>query len=600
MSGQDIDVSGTLQNMLYQGFSINDCLCELIDNSIDAGATRIVTVLSSDNALMIQSDNGRGMDLVELKDAFKLNKRSEASNTKQGKYGIGGNQAMVNITKLQNATTTVSKKSDANALLNVIEIDWDACVKENVYFNRPGTKVHPSDKDMFNANVTQGFNSNSGTMHIIPTERNAFNQMCDGIKSKNITQSWVYDFGVKYHGSIKNGVSIKFIIDNVEYDVAAIDPLALDATPTLHKSTEEVEFYRTTSNELRAWFPERNGSLKYRKSGRGGKGVTTVIKNEPLESDSVKVASCLIEQTYVGNPETKIQELVDAGLFDSIISDKLYDQKATAHLNGLFFKRNDKIVKHFDSERPTSGDTAKYAFAEKSSCRITFGVEMDDYFSVQVNKSTLKEELFHAVVRDAYQFLHRRFIDEQYKIAYPPKPKQSRGSGKRKLSAQMTDSDNESVGSEELRPIQDEQLNVEEEEEEKEEEEEDDVEIPQNEEQEAPGEPDGGVNIANVRLHQRQYVTKERAMFIIEDIRRIISAQHIPYVIDELANILAITIGKGGDRLLITQWTFVGNSVGVQCQLDVLSKTYEQYSDNDNVIAGACLFRLHESLLSIQ
>lgn len=598
MAGQqDIDVAGTLQNMLDQGFSTNDCAGEEFDNSTGAFAKRIQAHLFTDQNLLIYADNGHGMDRAELKNGFKLNKRTEASNSRQGRYGIGGKQAKVNFTRLQHATVTISKKA-SNPAVNELEVDWKESVLENTYCNR-ATGASREHEDLFKKYVLDGLDSDSGTMHIIPCAKDSFNDIRRGVENKSVIKNWLYDFGVKYHDQIVKGVRIEFIIDGVSYTVIPIDPLAFDATDEQHKSREIVEFYRNTMGDLCAWLPERNAYLQEKKKGRG---VRTELVEEPLSAEWTFFSRCVIDLTYVENPEVKIAELIAKGFVDGIVSEDAkanirYEQNATAHLNGVFFNRNDKIINRFENQRPKSGDKARYPYVNKSSCRISFGVEMDAQFSVQVNKSTLKEELIHPSVRRAYRFLHNEFVDAQY--AHYKARKAAEESTSEESDTDATESlPEEPVGganTERARyrmeptltaPTAEDlssHVNV------------------QEQEQVAPECADNTIIHPSVVIqHQRQYVTKTQALHIIEDIRQVVANQYTPYAMGELAKILTFTIGKGGDRLAIMQWQIVGESAGVQCLLNVLRETYLTYTeDNANVIAGSNLLNLLKELTEI-
>ena len=74
--------------------SMHGCIAELIDNSIDAGATDIDVTISGDESGVVDgvvvADNGTGMNESTLYDSFTLGAQRTYSPSDIGKYGMGG------------------------------------------------------------------------------------------------------------------------------------------------------------------------------------------------------------------------------------------------------------------------------------------------------------------------------------------------------------------------------------------------------------------------------------------------------------------------------------------------------------------------------
>ena len=61
-SQSNISPSGTIQNLLNLGFTQTNALCELIDNSLDAGAKHIKIVVNTERRNLMIVDDGCGMN----------------------------------------------------------------------------------------------------------------------------------------------------------------------------------------------------------------------------------------------------------------------------------------------------------------------------------------------------------------------------------------------------------------------------------------------------------------------------------------------------------------------------------------------------------
>ena len=80
------------------GFTIKNSILELIQNSIDAGSTKIYINHNKNEDKLFIIDNGNGMTYDEIKDMSKLYKHNETSKDfKHGKFGIGAKQGWFQI-----------------------------------------------------------------------------------------------------------------------------------------------------------------------------------------------------------------------------------------------------------------------------------------------------------------------------------------------------------------------------------------------------------------------------------------------------------------------------------------------------------------------
>ena len=86
------DAEGVLQAFQRVGYDLHEAIADLIDNSVDAGAGRVLIrfVRAEERLLRVYVvDDGRGMTARELTDAMAFGRRSGKGPLDLGKYGMG-------------------------------------------------------------------------------------------------------------------------------------------------------------------------------------------------------------------------------------------------------------------------------------------------------------------------------------------------------------------------------------------------------------------------------------------------------------------------------------------------------------------------------
>jgi hypothetical protein len=360
----------------------------------------------------------------ELKTAYILNNRTTATNEKQGRYGYGINLAKAHLTQLKAKVATVSKTID-DKIPNQIEIDWPEIIKENCYSNKP-VECSRANEPKYNKYVSKEFNTETGTVHIIPCDFGVFAEIQTAMSSTKIIESWRYLFGLKYNEYIKNGLQIRFIMNESSQPVTviAIDPLVMEKLPESRKTVVVVEIWRDSSNgELLPNIPGRG----WMATGRYNK---TVFKNEPLPSTFEKIAELTHESSYTNDWATVQGELFEEGAFDPVVQVNSTTNKRTAnqqtveYMGGRYYNRNRKNIDRATIHQPNAGDKARYSFVTNSRHRINFPIELDNQMGIQVNKSKIQEELIHPAIKRVCDFLEKEFADkfyDEYKSTLPKK-----------------------------------------------------------------------------------------------------------------------------------------------------------------------------------
>ena len=96
--------SGCLENFSDMGFTDTDCICEFIDNAIDAKASeievRMIHPQQSNTSRIIIGDNAGGRSVEELETSGRLFNRKQTNDNKIGRFGMGGNVGSSQLTRL--------------------------------------------------------------------------------------------------------------------------------------------------------------------------------------------------------------------------------------------------------------------------------------------------------------------------------------------------------------------------------------------------------------------------------------------------------------------------------------------------------------------
>jgi len=417
MSSNNIDIIGTLQNLKDQGFNVKNSASEKTDNSLDWKSQNITIKLNTITNVGMFIDDGTGMDMDGLVHAMKLNGRSQESNDKQGKYGIGLPQSLVVDTQLNGTAQIISKPRDKNDIYS-IKIDFQKCVKNREYIT-VATEASSSQERLFNDNSTQNY----GTIIIEEYEKSKMNELVAFIKSCDVSKSLLYEFGYKYADQLKIGKKIQFWINDDVFDVMPVDPLCMDNIANTDKQVVQCDVY-SLGLERRVFY-KKNGKLGYNE--KPGKRIKFTKSDIP--EDWVKEGSFIIESAYSSNWD-RLQKHIIANIEEDDQSAEPHDDdvddtddvdepKKKVHerskfMGGRYYNRNLKCIDKVSIEQPTVGDKDRYKYVTDSRHRIKFPVELDVPFDIQVNKSRIREEnicpkIFITIIQISNDFVSKMY-----------------------------------------------------------------------------------------------------------------------------------------------------------------------------------------------
>lgn len=150
--------AGLIEGLRDTGYTFDNALADIVDNSIDAGAKDIAIRIEMDNegdVVISVADNGCGMTLDGLKSAMTYGTRSEGRVSKRlGKFGLGLKTAS---TAFCRKLSVISRASDGSA--HKLTWDLDHVVSSN---NWSAQRSEPSADEI--ASINQLAGAKSGTL----------------------------------------------------------------------------------------------------------------------------------------------------------------------------------------------------------------------------------------------------------------------------------------------------------------------------------------------------------------------------------------------------------------------------------------------------
>ena len=422
-SNNDINVSGTITALLHNGFTLIAALCELVDNSIGAGAMNIVLNLDTRTTTVSISDDGNGMNLGELKKAGKLYERSKSSNTRQGCFGIGLQAACAVITNLENSTCIISKTASTD--LVELKQDWPTIVENNDYNNqvRTGDDLSRNGENTWREHRV---NEEQGTIITLNASEENMAKLIELVKSTD-SDSLLYFFGWTYRKSINRGVKITIKIDGVIYkEVIAIDPLEYDNVAVKNTNKQEVKldvFVDPTAKSTRLYFTNQAGQYGYVDGKKRSSKFQVEDPHPSFERNSV-----MTYRSVYNLPEewNDLQQYV----FDHIGfkppsqkdgKKRRKDQTLYNGMGGRYNTRGDKPIHRSPIDRSKrSGHHSQYKYHDDSRHEFSFTYLNDSLVSLLINKSKLDEGTMDTCVVDSLNYLDKQFekkMGDLYKVA---------------------------------------------------------------------------------------------------------------------------------------------------------------------------------------
>jgi hypothetical protein len=393
-----------LQNMLSDGFNQTSNICELIDDSLGAGAKHVRISLETKELKMAVADLGHGMDHDGLQNGHVLHNRGKPSKTKHGRFGIGRGHALAGFTQLKGKMTAISRHLDcpegtteeANKYqgINILTIDYPNVMLTGEMPLRANELGFSSLALWMKHSIDP---MKRGTVTLMDVPKEVMDEFIAAIKTPDITKNLQYRLGLTYYKFIQGGGKITVVIDGAVIPILAIDPLLFTKVSVDNKRMQPMTVYQSKeTGEFRAYFVHKNKTTR-REFPDVGK-AKLIVEDVPVGWTKIGVVTIANSYSKAWVPEYKAA-LETMGIKIANRTDVSSDYPQEDFLGGKYIERNGKIIARFETLEPTSGDFSKRRDTVKSHSLIVFNATdneddptrttLDDVFKVMVNKSKL-------------------------------------------------------------------------------------------------------------------------------------------------------------------------------------------------------------------
>jgi hypothetical protein len=400
-----ISVAGTLLNLSHAGFNPSNLLCELIENSISAGAKKVCYCIDTQANTITLVDDANGMDCDGLYKYGTLNKRSEATADSHGRFGIGGKHALTGLTDYKNVLIISKPETNISKTFNM-KIDFAAAIKNNTYV------LHPDDLTVIASklwDINAYDKDASGTVQILYSTQAIISEISKGISSDDIINSYRFQFGCIFKTELRKGLTIEFVIDGKSYNVGEFDRLKYDEIDSKYKQERSIDVYQLPNGQYRFRYIGEDKKSHWRDCSASKKGTdnqTEIQKNDKF------IDKITLRHTYATSDDWDALQkdaLEKMGL--KIRSPKESGKPVERDLQGgTEYIRNDKQITHYTPRIPNS-DTSTYMRDSHHAVEFKASEIMDAIFNVQVNKSDLKENNIHKDLLGTITVLCKEFTN---------------------------------------------------------------------------------------------------------------------------------------------------------------------------------------------
>ena len=368
------------------GFRDTDCIREGgIENQLDVKAPQIQISLNKGTKtsppLILFADSGPGMTPEQLKASRRLFNRKEASDEKNGCFGIGGSVASSQLTKLQGKATRLSKIQGGP--LNQLTLDYPTITKKDEY----ELHVHEATKAMHDLWDKHGLNKEHGTLDILECPESVVADMVAKLPGENL--------GRMYADYLAEGTKITIMADGkLLLNLVAED--VNDETNATHVEKYEVVIWtKGPGPSVAVQFKNGKGQPVYLDKVDGKQKSGDLLK-EGFQKAGTIVCTSSIRFTLPKNDNNWRQEQ-----------------------GGCFLKRVKKIVERYPTMVPNSGDFNEREIKVASRHVWKFPTSLDALMGVEINKSRVNKGNIQPLIITTLEDLADKFSGRFWKATKP-------------------------------------------------------------------------------------------------------------------------------------------------------------------------------------
>ncbi len=377
-----VSISGLIQNIEHSGFKLLDCLSEFIDNSIDAGARTIRLWFVTENDCLYVSDDATSMNPDKLRDSKILHNRSEADDSRNGRFGVGGKFAEAMCSKAGRKTNTYAKQPGKE--MYQVSLNWPEYIANNKMIIAP----HEATKSGDEVWQKRCIDPNQGTVLEVFCDALRFHDLLELVYTTDLQKNLYSVFGRMYCEYLAGGGKIVIGIDDEITEIESHEPLEWATTDPEWKKEQELNVYRTALGELLVRFKNGKGKEVHFEFGTTAK--------QPKQSEALPEGAVWLGRTTLQST------------FKQEWSDNRYGQ-----LGGVYLQRKKKLIEQIALETEVFGDILQRKVINHSRHKYTFGTSLDKENGVLLNKSHVNAKEIHPAIWRTVSILSR---DWAYKL----------------------------------------------------------------------------------------------------------------------------------------------------------------------------------------
>jgi hypothetical protein len=372
--------------MSNMGFRDTDCIREGgIENQLDVKAPQIQISLNkatnTSPPLILFADSGPGMTPEQLKGSRRLFNRKEASDEKNGCFGIGGSVASSQLTKLQGKSTRLSKIQGGP--LNQLTLDYPTITKKDEY----ELHVHEATKAMHDLWDKHALNKEHGTLDILECPESVVADMVAKLPGENL--------GRMYADYLAEGTKITIMADGRPLLNLVAEDVNDETNATHVEKYEVVVWAKGPGPSVAVQFKNGKGQAVYLDKV-GGKQKSGDLLKDGYQKVGVIICTSSIRFTLPKNDNNWRQEQ-----------------------GGCFLKRVKKIVERYPIIYSNSGDFNEREIKVASRHVWKFPTSLDAFMGVEINKSRVNKGNINPLILIILEDLADKFSGKFWKATKP-------------------------------------------------------------------------------------------------------------------------------------------------------------------------------------
>jgi hypothetical protein len=385
-----IDIRGIQNGILHMGFTNIDAILEVVDNEVDAGATKVRIHFTSATTTISISGNGRGM----TKDALKRSMcyfGAKAASEQAGVFGLGETAGPLQLSGGLTPTYTVTRAAGAVDIMELVA-DWPTSASSGKWEPETGG-VLEARRHLWTRFAIDPLGQGSLKHIQMPPEK--FAEVVGNLPNL------LLEIGFAYESHLRDGKTIEVYVDGVVHSPDMGLTLNYETTPAARRCETPIELWRNGEEE-RVYY--RHSSLKpaYVEMVRQEKGSQTKMRDYATAGAAgfVKVAEFLFRSVYsVDSNPPAVPGQPRGDVVPGYVA-LCRDRRTLCRLPGLF--------------PGTSGDYEDRRIVGATRHWLSFGYRESEMMGVMVDKSHVREEKVHKLLLDTVHELGRRWSKRYY------------------------------------------------------------------------------------------------------------------------------------------------------------------------------------------